>query len=289
MKFVDTHTHAWGSNSRELPWTEELLPPEWAGSYTHEQLVTDMNELGINEAVVVTMPMYGRGLRANEYTMRSLEAHPDRLYGVGMIELFPEEGPDVRERVQQVLDHDRMIGVRLYAPFTYEETPTNLNQNADWILDQGLDPVFEEAAKGDDAVFIFPKADQLSMVEELAGRHPETDIVIDHQAWPDETTNPIEPPWTDFKAVSEHENTYVKVSSVPRSSGEQWPYRDIFGYLQQLLDWFGPERLMLGSDYPWMDSWATYEECLSWIQESEICSARDFSYLSYRTFDAVHM
>lgn len=288
MKFIDTHTHAWGPDSDELPWTEALVPPGWDGAYTHDQLIADMDAIGVNEAVVVTMPMYGRGPRANEYTMRSIEVHPDRLYGVGMMELFPEDGPGVRERARQVLGHDRMIGIRLYAPFTYEETPTELDREADWFLNPSLDPIFEEAARSDDAVFVFPKAQQLSMVKQVVSRHPDTDIVIDHMAWPDETTDPHEPPWTDFEAIAEHENVYVKVSSVPRSAEESWPYRDMFGYVEQLLTWFGPERLMLGSDYPWMDSWAAYEECLSWIYEAEFCSARDVAYLSHRTFERVH-
>lgn len=47
-------------------------------------------------------------------------------------------------------------------------------------------------------------------------------------------------------------------------------------------------QLMLGSDYPWMDSWASYQECLSWVQEFVFLSARDLAYFSHRTFDSQH-
>jgi L-fuconolactonase len=45
---------------------------------------------------------------------------------------------------------------------------------------------------------------------------------------------------------------------------------------------------MLGSDYPWMDDWAGYEDCLSWVETVDFLSARDLSYLSHRTFERVH-
>ena len=92
----------------------------------------------------------------------------------------------------------------------------------------------------------------------------------------------------DFEAVADAPNTYVKISSLPRSADEPWPYPDLHGYVRNLLEWFGADRLLLGSDYPWMDSWASYEECLSWVEEAEFVSARDLAWLSYRTFDAVH-
>jgi L-fuconolactonase len=127
------------------------------------------------------------------------------------------------------------------------------------------------------------------MVDRLASETPNVPIVIDHMAWPDDTTEPDSLPWTEFESVSEHSNTFVKVSSVPRSSEEDWPYPDIHGYLRNLLEWFGSDRLMLGSDYPWMDSWASYEDCLSWIDEVDFLSARDAAYLRNRTFDRLHL
>jgi L-fuconolactonase len=287
MRLVDTHTHAWGRNTGEPPWQAEVTPPEWEGPYTHGDLIADMDAVGVDEAVVVTTPIYGRGVRANEYTMRSIEAHPDRLYGVGLLDFFGDE-ERVRRDLRRVLGHDGMLGVRMHAALEYAEIPTEVNRTGDWIASPELEPVWEELAGSDAALFVFPKAEQLSLIADLAEAHPEVTIVIDHMAWPDETTDPDDPPWTDFRAVAAHGNTYVKVSSLPRSAAEPWPYPDLHRYVRNLIEWFGPERLMLGSDYPWMDSWDSYERCLSWIEDVEFVSARDLAYLSYRTFESVH-
>jgi L-fuconolactonase len=287
MRLIDTHTHTWGSDTAELPWPEPVLPPGWDGPYTAHELVEDMDAAGVEEAAMVTTPMYGRGVRANEYTMRSIEAYPDRLWGVGLMDFYGD--PDeVRAALRRVVGHDRMLGVRMHACLEYEEHSTDLDRTADWILDDELEPVWTEASRREATVFIFPKAEQLSMVATLAERHPDVQLIVDHMAFPDETTSPDAAPWTDFETVAEHDNVAVKVSSLPRSSEEDWPYEDLWGYVRNLADWFGTDRLLLGSDYPWMDDWAEYEKCLSWVEEVPFLSARDYSYLAHRTFDSIH-
>jgi hypothetical protein len=81
MRLVDTHTHTWGPDTAELPWQGTVLPPGW-DLYTAHDLMEDMDVAGVEEAVIVTTPMYGCSLRANKYTMQYIEAYSDRLCGV---------------------------------------------------------------------------------------------------------------------------------------------------------------------------------------------------------------
>jgi L-fuconolactonase len=37
-----------------------------------------------------------------------------------------------------------------------------------------------------------------------------------------------------------------------------------------------------------MDEWASYEDCLSWVETLEFLSARDRSFLAHRSFERVH-
>jgi L-fuconolactonase len=288
MRIVDTHTHAWGPDTDDLPWETAVLPPEWLGPYRDEDLLEDMNRAGIEESVIVTTPLYGRGPNANEYTLRSIEAHPDRFYGVGLMDFFDDDPDAVRKRFREIVDYSQMLGVRMHATMAYEAIPTDVNRTTDWILDEQLEPIWDEAANRDVSIFIFPKAQQLSMIERLADVHPDVTLVIDHMAWPDETTAPDEAPWADFEALAEHGNVYVKVSSLPRSAEHDWPYSDLHPYVRNLIDWFGADRLMLGSDYPWMNRWADYEKCLSWIEAADFLSRNDCAHLRHRTFENIY-
>lgn len=284
MRLVDTHTHAWGPDTADLPWRAEALPPDWSGPYTHADLVADMNDAAVDEGVLLPTTMYGRGERANEYTLRSLEAHPDRLWGFGVLEYFDDE-PAVRESVQRVLGHERMLGVRFHAAFEYAAVPSVMDRTADWIAADELAPVWDELAAHDATAMVLVKPEQFPLVASLAGDNPGVDFVVEHLGWPDEGTAPEEGSWTDVERLAEHDNVAVKLSSIPRTSGEAWPYENVAGYVRPLLEWFGPERLMLGSDYPWLDSLASMDECLSWVETAEYLSARDLSFLSHRTFD----
>ncbi|SDM94933.1 L-fuconolactonase [Halogranum gelatinilyticum] len=286
MRLVDTHTHVWGPDTADLPWYGANLPPEWSGPYSHTDLVADMDAAEVDEGVLQPTTIYGRDERANEYTLRAIEAHPERLWGVGVMEYFQDE-PDLRQAVRRVTGHERMLGIRFHAAFEYGETPGQMDRQTDWIADDALDPLYDEIATQDAAVFVLAKPGQYSMLATLAAANPHVTFVLEHMGWPDEGMEPDEAPWTDIETLAEHENVYVKVSSVPRASGDDWPYETAGMFVRKLLAWFGPERLMLGSDYPWLDDCASYRECLSWPEAVEYLSARDLSWLSYRTFESL--
>lgn len=284
MRLVDSHTHTWGPDTRDLPWHTPDLPPGWSGPYQHADLIADMNAADVDDALLVATSTYGRDERANEYTLRAIEAHPDRFWGVGVAEYDADE-EEQRAAVRRVTAHDRMVGLRFWACFEYGSPPGDLDPTADWITSPELDPVFEGLAAQDAAAFVLPKPEQFEMLGSLVDRHPEVPFVVEHMGHTDANTSPSEPPWTDVETLAQRDNAYMKVSSIPRTAGEAWPYENVEPFLGRLLEWFGPERLMLGSDYPWLDEMATYRECLTWPEEAEYVSARDLSYLSYRTFD----
>jgi hypothetical protein len=115
----------------------------------------------------------------------------------------------VRATLRRVVGHDRMVDARMHACLEYEAHSTELNRQADWILADELEPVWTEAAEQGTTVFVFPKADQLSMVGTLAERHPDVQLVVDHMAYPDGTTAPDAAPWTDFEALADQGITIV--------------------------------------------------------------------------------
>jgi L-fuconolactonase len=259
MRLVDTHAHVWGSDTTELPWQSDALPPGWSGPYTHRDLRAGMAEVGIDEAVLMATTLYGRGERANEYTLRALEAHPESLWGVGVTEYSGSESA-LRQRVRRILDHDRMLGLRFHAAFEYAEVPSEMDRSAEWFADEALDPLYDELAAQDGSAFLLAKPEQFGTAASLADSHPDVTFVIEHVGWPDEGATPDSEPWSDIEAMGEIGNVCVKVSSVPAVTDGSYPYESVAGYLSSLLEWFGPERLLLGSDYPWLDEMATYEE-----------------------------
>jgi predicted TIM-barrel fold metal-dependent hydrolase len=70
-------------------------------------------------------------------------------------------------------------------------------------------------------------------------------------------------------------NLAVKWSHAPRLSRETYPYRDVTEQLLRMIDAFGPERLMWGSDYTVTRDHHTYAEALFCLRDTDRLSGRD--------------
>jgi L-fuconolactonase len=283
MRIVDTHTHVWGPDTDEYPWVEPVLPPGWEGPYTHDEIIADMDAADVEGAVVVSTPLYGHKDEANAYMLNAIDTHPERLWGVAIVEWFPEVAETLADRVERLLSYERVLGVRAHAADPSPGVPADKREDATWLLEDRLERAIERIDAADETMFIFANPKQLPTLIEFAETYPDLRIAVDHMAAPE----PVDPDgqWSTLERLSEADNVTVKVSSIPRASMEGWPYQDCHEHLERLLEWFGAERLMIGSDYPWLNDWANYEECLSWLEAVDFVSNRDRRLLSAQTFD----
>lgn len=63
----------------------------------------------------------------------------------------------------------------------------------------------------------------------------------------------------------------------PISYGREWeyPYRETWPLIHQLYDWFGPERLVWGSDMPNVLRFCTYRQSYEYLRHCDFLSAGD--------------
>jgi L-fuconolactonase len=238
-----------------------------------------MDRAGVDEATLISTPLYGRGPRANEYVMRAIEAHPDRFSGVAILDAAALEQDDLRRRVERVLGHDRMHGVRIHR----FEPPAEASVAGDnWLTSERVSVVAETVAEVGGYVCLNPGAEELGRVVEAVEAHPQVPFVLDHMAL-DDWVPPNHDDWGTLKRIAEAGTVAVKLSSLPLISATGWPYEDCHAHVHQLLEWFGADRLLLGSNYPWTHAAATYEESLSWLDAVESISHRDRASIAYRT------
>ena len=63
-----------------------------------------------------------------------------------------------------------------------------------------------------------------------------------------------------MKPLADYPNVWVKVSGmITEADWEKWTPDDLAPYVRNLLDWFGPNRLMFGSDWPVCELAGTYD------------------------------
>ncbi|WP_126247244.1 amidohydrolase family protein [Chitinophaga rhizosphaerae] len=98
-------------------------------------------------------------------------------------------------------------------------------------------------------VLVFPR--QLPAVEQFVERHPEQPLVIDHLAKPYIKKKEIGD-WTKhIRRIARSPQVHCKLSGmVTEADMQNWKEADFRPYLDTVLEAFGPERLMYGSDWP---------------------------------------
>jgi L-fuconolactonase len=92
---------------------------------------------------------------------------------------------------------------------------------------------------------------QLPDVPRLSERVPDLNLVIDHLAKPKIKDGILEPWASDMRAAAQNPRLFCKLSGmVTEADPQHWQRRDLRPYVETVLDAFGVERVMFGSDWP---------------------------------------
>ena len=75
----------------------------------------------------------------------------------------------------------------------------------------------------------------------------------------------------------------VQVSAFFRVSAEEFPYNDTKQPMRELIARFGPERLMWGSDFPWVTEKCGYVKAWN-IVDDNFLSAEEREWIMGKTF-----
>ena len=115
-------------------------------------------------------------------------------------------------------------------------------------------------------LLIFP--DQLKFSIELVGLFPQQKFVIDHIAKPYIKRKEIDEWKRDIQSIASHQNVYCKISGmVTEADWEAWKKDDFKPYLDVVINAFGTDRIMFGSDWPVCLVAASYEKMLGIVKD----------------------
>jgi len=118
------------------------------------------------------------------------------------------------------------------------------------------------------------RADQLPTLAALADRHPNLSIVLDHACKPPFSDIAALAEWhVNITALSKRANVACKLSGLVTELPIGVAHDSLDCYVDALLDCFGPDRLLWGSDWPVATTAVDYAE---WLER---CQARVASHL----------
>jgi L-fucono-1,5-lactonase len=110
------------------------------------------------------------------------------------------------------------------------------------------------------------KPRHLPMLERFLHRHPDLPVVIDHGAKPDIRSGDLKTWAQAMRSIARAPNAWCKLSGLVTEAGTDWSTEMLRPYVDILLEVFGADRLMWGSDWPVLNEAADY---LSWVRAAE--------------------
>jgi L-fuconolactonase len=240
---IDAHQHFWKTAAQDQPWrTAEHGALE--RDFEPDDLVTELDAAGVDATVVMqSVDEPAENERLAEYAR-----HP-RVAGI--VAWAPIADPRAVDRELTRLELPKLRGVRcLIAKDSLEwlTTPDSLAMFRD-LADRGLVwdvvPITEEQTK---------------QVIELGRAIPELKLVVDHLGRPPLDSRGWEPWATHVAELAQLPNVAMKVSVGidALTAWDRWDDDVLDRYIQHVCEQFGPERLMLASNWPVVLLRATY-------------------------------
>ncbi|KAI0565692.1 2-amino-3-carboxymuconate-6-semialdehyde decarboxylase [Gracilaria domingensis] len=244
---VDAHVHVWDSEFEPHP--DHAIPPILG---TARDLINNMDAAGVDKTIIVQPINYKFN---HDCVISAIRSFPDRFVGVALADTTQES--DAAKRQLRKLVADGFRGIRINPTFT-----------AEGFRDNCVSELVHEAGMLDVAVALFARPQHMNDVETLVTNHPNTKIVVDHFAFA--SGDEADKAQSRLLELSKYSNVYVKVSAWFRVSTQEWPHRDLHGFVRRLVDGFGAHRLLLGSDYPFVKEQYEYKKAMRIVDEVDV-------------------
>lgn len=174
---------------------------------------------------------------------------------VGWVDL---KRPDLDARLESFAQHPKLKGIR---HTIQSEAPGFMTEER---FVKGVAALKEHHLAYD----ILISEDQLEECVQMLGLLPEMNLVVDHIAKPNIKDASFDAWKAGMKKVADFPHVRAKLSGlVTEADWQHWSKEELTPYLETCLELFGPDRLMIGSDWPVCLLAAEYEEVIGIVED----------------------
>jgi L-fuconolactonase len=240
---IDAHHHVWDLTRRPQPWLDEPGLGALRRSFSTADLVTDAAAgLGGRTLVATVLVQCLPLVTETEELLALAESDPLVAGVVGWVDLTDPGVGSQLDRLRTLSGGRWLVGVRHLVQA--EPDPA-------WLLRtdvrRGLDHVAERGLCYD--LLVLPH--QLAAAAALAERAPHLRLVLDHAAKPPLRSGNLREWAKGIRALAAVPQVVCKFSGlITEADQKSWTIEDLRPVATELLDDFGPQRLMFGSDWP---------------------------------------
>ena len=231
---IDGHQHFWRVARGDYGW---LTPAdtELYRDFEPAHLEPLLDAAGVEGTVLV------QAAPTVEETRFLLDVARRTQFVQGVVGWVDLEAPDVDRTLESLRNDGRLLGVR---PMIQDI------DDPDWMLSAAVKPGFEALVRLGLRFDALVLPEHLGRLAELLARHPDLRAVVDHGAKPGIAARAFEPWAADIARIAGESDAYCKLSGLVTEAAAEWAVDDLRPYVAHLLETFGPERLIWGSDWP---------------------------------------
>lgn len=249
---LDAHQHFWRYNPAEHTWMNDAM-----AVLKRDYLPADLEPLlranGFDGCIVV------QARQSLEETRWLLELAAQNSFVKGVVGWVDLRSPELDAQLAEFRGAKALVGVR----HIVQDEPDDRFMLGD-AFQRGIARLAAHGLVYD--VLVYPR--QLPAAVELVRAFPDQPFVLDHIAKPLISEGRMEPWAADLRALAACGNVNCKLSGmVTEATWRGWKPADFRPYLDVVLEAFGPERLMIGSDWPVCTLSAEYGEAIGLVKD----------------------
>lgn len=233
---IDSHQHFWRYNPQRDSWITQEMSALKRDFLPHD-LIGELRAHEIDGCIAVQADQS----EAETEFLLSLAARYDSIIRavIGWVDLSSRDFP---ERLAHFAQFKKLRGLR---HIVQSEPDDRFLLRQDFC--RGIAALRDFNLTYD--ILIYPR--QLPAAIDLAERFPDQKFVLDHMAKPPIRSGEIDAWATQIRALAAAPNVFCKLSGlVTEARWTNWRATDFAPYLDVVVEAFGIDRLMFGSDWP---------------------------------------
>jgi L-fuconolactonase len=249
---IDSHHHLWDLAISPRPWLAGDMLAGISRTFSMKDFYAERASAQIDQSILVqTISEYDE---MKEFF--AVAAEHESV--VGVVAWIDMSSTDCFQQLEKYLDlpgADRLVGIRDGAQG---------RADAQWLAGDQIAVNARKLAEKDLAFDLLVDPSNLAASTQLVSRCPDTTFVLDHIGKPNIAKGDQSELATWSHSINElakNKNVSCKISGmVTEADWKAWKEKDFKRYFEVVLNAFGADRIMYGSDWPVCKLAATYEQ-----------------------------
>lgn len=250
---IDSHQHFWKLSRNDYKWLTKDLP-ELYRDFMPNDLYPILNEHQIDKTIVVqAAPTINETL----FLLNLFEEHEWIAGVVGWLDLTEI---NFKQHLEELHQHHGFVGVRPMLQDLDED---------DWILRKDVLKNIELLVQYDVPLDLLIKPRHFPYILKLLKIFPQLRVVVNHIAKPNIAKQQLEGWKEEIGQIAMYPNVMCKLSGLmTEATHKNWTIEEFQPYINHVVNVFGTNRVMFGSDWPVCQLAGTYNDVLTILMEN---------------------